>query len=102
MQDLIEQYQDTEFSMLSICVQSHRKVAQRYVDSAMIEDKALFPVGYDGADIFKTMHGNSLPMTFIIDRNRQVRFRHREFKIGMEKQFAREIEILLDEPDESL
>jgi len=60
-------------------------------------EEPLFPVLINGWKIYKAYKGRGTPNTFIIDKSGKIRFYHKNFFEGNEKQMKREIEFLLAE-----
>jgi len=74
------------------------KAVRKYVvEQSLRGEEPLFHVLKGGWKVYRAYGGKGTPNTFIIDRKGNVRFIHRAFNPGMEKNMKREIEALLAE-----
>jgi peroxiredoxin len=89
---LHEQYRRAGFALLGVNVDDNPKVAE-----AMARQLGVgFPVLFDaGKQVSKRYDVDSMPVTLLIDRDGKLRYVHRGYRAGYEKQYETEIRELL-------
>lgn len=96
---MIEKYDSTKVAIVSISTIGSKRQSEAYLTSALMGKKPGFPTLLSGARVQKAFQGRGVPNTFLIDRQGNVRYKHRGFSDGMKKIIEMEIQSLLDEAE---
>jgi len=96
LQTLPQKYDSSQVAILAISVIGSKKSTESYLNSALMNRAAAYPVLMNGRRIQKTFKGRGVPNTFILDQQGNVRYRHRGFSDGMKKYIEMEINSLLE------
>jgi hypothetical protein len=96
LQTLPEKYNTDQLAILAVSVIGSKKSTESYINGALRNKEATFPVLMNGRRVQKTFKGRGVPNTFILDQQGNVRYRHRGFSDGMKKYIEMEINSLLE------
>ncbi len=89
---LYEQYRKAGFMLLGVNVDDNAKAAQDMTDHLRVR----FPVLYDTTkQVSKRYDIDAMPMTLIVDRDGKVRYLHRGYRSGVERDYEARIRELL-------
>jgi len=91
------EYGNEGLIVLSIGFVSNPKLVKKTMDEGLKMEESLFPVLLDGWKVYKDYKGKGTPNTYIIDRDGNIRFIHRNFNWSMAKTLELEIEFLIKE-----
>lgn len=94
MKTVHEKYKDKGFVLLGISVDRGNNAATK-VSSFIKENGVSYPVFLDDGNLSSTYDANSIPMSFIIDKNGHIAVRHTGFISDMVGTLSQEIEALL-------
>ena len=94
LNDLYLRYRDMGFTLLGVNVEEDSTKAKKMVS----ELKVAFPVLFDTSNsVSKLYKVEAMPSTVIVDRNGNMRYRHRGYKPGDEKEYRNLIKELIRE-----
>lgn len=94
LENMYHQYKDLGFTILGVNVDHDPALA----DKLLRDIKVSFPVLLDAKnDISKLYDIDAMPSTVMVDRSGNMRFLHRGFKPGYEKQYEDQIKLLVRE-----
>ena len=90
------EYEEQGLKVLCVCTVSKNEAKDlRYLDGNVWRLSTL-DVLYEGEALYQHVSGQQLPLTFLVDRQRRIRFLHGPFREGMEEVVAGEIQWLLE------
>ena len=94
IEDLFQKYKKLGFVVYGVNVDFKPEDAQQLLK----EIKVSFPVGYDSKNKISELYKvDSMPSTIMVDRKGQMRFLHRGYKPGYEKDYEDQIRQLVRE-----
>lgn len=89
---LYDQYRKAGFVLLGVNVDDNAKAAQDMVSHLQVR----FPVLYDTAkQVSKRYDVDAMPMTLIVDRGGKLRYLHRGYRAGVERDYEAKIREIL-------
>ena len=94
LEDLYSRYRDLGLTVFSINVEQDREGAERVLRDIPVSFPVLFD---DGNTVSEVYDVDAMPATVMVDRSGIVRFMHRGYKPGYEKQYEKELRGLLRE-----
>ncbi len=96
MQILTEKIDTSTVAIIAISTIGSKRSTESYLNSALMNKEAAFPVLMNGRRVQKLFKGRGVPNTFILDQQGNIRYRHRGFSEGMKKYIEMEINSLLE------
>lgn len=94
LEEIYARYNPAGFTLLSVFTETDKKKADDFLKDVPVS----FPVLYDfKSDVSEMYDVDSMPFTVIIDRNGNMRYRHRGYKAGDEKEYRSLIRELIRE-----
>ena len=94
LEDLSSRYRDLGLTVFGINVEQDREGAERVLRDIPVSFPVLFD---DGNTVSEVYDVDAMPATVMVDRSGIVRFMHRGYKPGYEKQYEKELRGLLRE-----
>ncbi len=94
LEDLYTRYRDLGLTVFGINVEQDREGAERVLRDIPVSFPVLFD---DGNTVSEVYDVDAMPATVMVDRSGIVRFMHRGYKPGYEKQYEKELRGLLRE-----
>ena len=96
LEDIYKKYKPMGFTLLAVNVQPDSKAAEAWL--AKLSKPITFPVAFDVDSKVSSLYKvDSMPSTVIVDRQGNVRMRHRGYKAGDEDLYLTQIRSLLKE-----
>ncbi len=94
LNDFYNKYKKLGFVLLGVNVEEDSSKAANYLREVPVD----FPILYDNTNSVSKMYDvDAMPSTVLIDRNGNVRFLHRGYKPGDEKQYKKLMKVLMRE-----
>lgn len=94
LEEIYSRYNPAGFTLLSVFTETDRKKADDFLKDVPVS----FPVLYDTQQSVSEMYAlDSMPFTIIIDRNGNMRYRHRGYEAGDESEYRKLIRELIRE-----
>ena len=94
LNDIYLKYRDKGFTLLSISTESDLKKISNYMRGQQVA----FPVLLDTThEVSKKYEVAGLPGTYLIDRDGQLRYVHKDFKPGKEDEYRKQVRELMEE-----
>ena len=94
LEQIYSRYQPAGFTLLSVFTEPDNNKADNFLKDVPVS----FPVLYDGQQTVSELYDlDSMPYTIIVDRNGNMRYRHRGYKPGDEKEYRNLIKELIRE-----
>jgi len=91
---LQQKYEGLGFTVFGINVEQNRDMA----DKVLRDIPVTFPILFDDENIVSELYDvDAMPATVLVDRNGEIRFIHRGYKAGYEKEYERQIRSLIKE-----
>lgn len=94
LEEIYRRYRDAGFTVLGVNLDNDPEGARN-----MVEDLGVsFPVLFDGdKSVSRLYQVRAMPMTFLIDRDGQVRFVHHGYRPGLEASYLEQVRALVRE-----
>ena len=94
LEQLHKRYGKLGFTVVGVNVEQDSSKAVAYLRDI----KVSFPILYDNTSkVSKLYNVNAMPTTVMIDRNGKMRFKHEGYKSGYEKDYKKQIKLLVRE-----
>ena len=94
LEDLHQKYQRLGFQLIGMNVDEDTAAAERFLQDVSVS----FPIALDSnGDVSKQYEVSAMPTTVMIDRDGNIRYLHRGYKAGDEKQYEKMIKSLIRE-----
>lgn len=91
---IYKKYEPMGFTVFGINVEQDRKMA----DKILRDIPVTFPILFDDANVVSELYGvDAMPVTVLVDRNGEIRFRHRGYKPGYELEYDKQVRTLIKE-----
>ena len=95
MASLQDKFDSEKLAIVTISLTNNKRTSESYFNNALKGQKVSFPALLGNIAIQKSFKGNGTPNTFILDRQGQVRYKHRGFSKHLGKYIEMEIQSLL-------
>ena len=94
MDEIHAKYKDLGFTVLAVNVDTDSAEADRFLQAVPVD----FPILYDNESKVSALYGvDAMPSTVMIDRDGNMRFLHRGYQPGYEKDYAQQVKQLVRE-----
>ena len=94
LEEIYSRYQPAGFTLLSVFTETDNGKADKFLKDVSVS----FPVLYDNKNVVSEMYNlDSMPYTVIVDRNGNMRYRHRGYEAGDEAEYRNLIKELIRE-----
>jgi len=94
LNDIYLKYRDKGFTLLSISTESDLKKISNYMRGQQVAFPVLLDVTHE---VSKKYEVAGLPGTYLIDRDGQLRYVHKNFKPGNEDEYRKQVRELMEE-----
>lgn len=94
LEGMYKKYKKLGFTILGVNVEQDSSKAKSYLSDISVS----FPILYDNANTASKLYNvSAMPTTIIIDRNGNMRYLHKGYKPGYEKDYKKQIKALIRE-----
>ena len=94
LEQINDRYKDLGFTLIGVNVDENPAKAQEILRDIPVN----FPILYDSANkVSKLYNVNAMPSTFLVDRNGNLRYFHKGYRPGYEKEYEQQIKTLIKE-----
>jgi peroxiredoxin len=89
-----QKYQNLGFTVFGVNVEQNRELADKILRDIPVS----FPILFDDANQVSEQYDvDAMPVTVLVDRRGQIRFMHRGYKPGYEREYERQVRTLVKE-----